>query len=68
MNIGKVTIGVVKTNTKVFCKYNIESLIIYWPGGSYLNWNSKPMVNMDRPLIDIVYKYNALKVLYVIVT
>ena len=61
-------IGMVKTNTKGFCKETIEKLTKYWPGGSYLVLRSKPMVPGDRPLIAIGYKYNARKVLSFIVT
>ena len=68
MEVGAELIGMVKTNTKVFCKDAIEKLTKYWPGGSYLVLRSKPMVPGDRPLIDIGYKYNARKFPYFIVT
>ena len=68
MEIGAGLIGMVKTNTKVFCKETIEKLTKDWPGGSYLMLRSKPMVPGDRPLISIGYKYNARKVLSFIVT
>ena len=62
-------IGMVKTNTKGFCKETIEKLTKYWPGGcSYLVLRSKHMVPRDRPLIAIGYKYNMRKVLSFIVT
>ena len=61
-------IGMVKTNTKGFCKETIEKLTKDWPGGSYLVLSSKHMVPGGRPLIAIGYKYNARKVLYSIVT
>ena len=58
----------VQKNTKVLCKDIIEKITKYWTGGSYLMSRSKPMVPGGRPLIDIVYKYNAWNVLYFIVT
>ena len=66
--MGAELIGMVKTNTKGFCKETIEKLTKDWPGGSYLVLRSKTMIPRDRPLIDIGYKYNAQKVLYFIVT
>ena len=68
MELGDEFIGIVKTNTKGFCKETIEKLTKDWTGGSYLVFRSKPMVPGDRPLIAIGYKYNARKVLYFIVT
>ena len=68
MELGVELIGMVKTNTKGFCKDTIEKLTKDWPGGSYLVLRSKPMVPGGRPLIAIVYKYNARKVLSFIVT
>ena len=68
MEVGAKLIGMVKTNTKGFCKDTIENLTKDWPGGSYLVLRSKARVPGDRPLIDIGYKYNARKVLYFIVT
>ena len=44
MEFGAELIGMVKTNTKGFCKETIEKLTKYWPGGSYLVLRSKPMV------------------------
>ena len=38
-----------------------------FPGGYYLVLRSKLMVPGDRPLSAIVYKYNAHKVLFIIV-
>ena len=32
--VGVYLIGIVKTNTKVFCKAAIEGFTKYWPGGS----------------------------------
>ena len=68
MEIDAELIGMVKTNTKGFCKDAIEKLTKDWPGGSYLVFRSKPMVPGDRPLIAIVYKYNAWKVISYIIT
>ena len=68
MELGAELIGMVKTNTKEFCKEKIEKLTKDWPGGSYLMLRSKPMVPGERPRISIGYKYNARKVLYFIVT
>ena len=34
MDVGADTIGMVKTNTKVFFKENIENITNNWPGGS----------------------------------
>ena len=68
MDVGAYVVGVVKTNKKVFCKKIIENLKKDWPGGSYLVLNSKPMVSGDSSIIGIDYKYNARKVLYLIVT
>ena len=67
MEVVAELIGMVKTNTKGFCKETIENLTKYWPGGSYLVLRSKPMVPGVRTLIAIGYKYNARKVLYFIV-
>ena len=68
MKIGAELIGMVKTNTKGFCKDTIEKLTKKWPGGSYLVLRSKPMVPGGRLLIAIGYKYNVRKVLSIIVT
>ena len=68
MELSVEVIGMVKTNTKVFCKDTIEKLTKNWPGGSYLVLRSKPMVPGGRPLISIGYKYNARKDLSFIVT
>ena len=66
--MGAELIGMVKTNTKGFCKETIEKLTKYWPGGSYLVLRSKPILPGDRPLIPIGYKYNARKFLAFIFT
>ena len=68
MELGVELIGMVKTNTKGFCKDTIEKLTKDWPGGSYVVLRSKPMVPGGRPLIAIGYKYNARNVLSFIVT
>ena len=44
MDIGAKLIGMVKTNTKLFCKDTIEKLTTDFPGGSYLLLNIKPVV------------------------
>ena len=56
MEVGADLIGMVKTNTKGFCKETIEKLTKDFPGGSYLVLRSKPMAPGDRPLIAIGYK------------
>ena len=63
MGVGADSIGMVKTNTKGLCMYNIKKHTQDCPGGSYLVLRSKPMVPRGRPLIEIGYKYNARKVL-----
>ena len=66
--MGAELIGMMKTNTKGFCKETIEKLTKDWPGGSYLVLRSKPMVPGDRPEISIGYNYNARKFLSFIFT
>ena len=61
-------IGMVKTNTKLFCKETTGKIIKDWPGGSYLVLSRKPMVPRGRLLITIGYKYTTRKVLSFIVT
>ena len=56
-------IGMVKKNTKGFCKETIENITKDWPGGSYLVLRINPMVPRDKPLISIGCKYNTRKVL-----
>ena len=68
MEVGDEFIGMLKTNTKGFCKETIENITKDWTVGSYLMLRSKPMVPGYRPLISIGYKYNVRKVLYFIVT
>ena len=68
MELGAELIGMVKTNTKGFCKETIEKLTKDCPGGSYPVLKSKPMVPRDRQIISVGYKYNARKVLSFIVT
>ena len=67
MKLGAELIGMVNTNTKVFCQETVENLTKDWPGGSYLVLRSKHVVPGDWPLIAIGYKYNARKDLYFIV-
>ena len=61
-------IGMVKKNTKVFCKDTIDNLTKDWLGGSYLVLKRKYVVIVDRPITDIGYKYDTLKILYLIST
>ena len=68
MKVGANFISMVKTNTKVFCKDDIEKITKEFPGGCYLLLSSKHMVPGGRTLISVVYKYNTRKVLYFIVT
>ena len=68
MKVGAKLIGMVKKNTKGFCKDTIEKLTNYWPGGTYLVLRSKTMVPGGRPIIAIGYTYNMRKVLSFIVT
>ena len=60
-SIGVYLIGVVKTNTKGFCKATTEGLTKDWPGGSYIVLSRNPMVPGESPLLDIGYKYNSQK-------
>ena len=68
MELGADLIGMVKTNTKGFCKETIKKLTKDWPGGSYLVLSSKPVLPGKRTIIGIGYKYNARKVLSFVVT
>ena len=63
MHVGADIIGVVKTNTKGFCKYNTKNLTQDCPGGSSILLEIKYMVPSDRPLKSIRYKYNTCKVI-----
>ena len=51
--VGAKLIGMVKRNTKGFCKDTIDNLTKDWPGGSYLVLRIKTMVPRYRPLIAI---------------
>ena len=62
MDVGADLIGMVKIDTKGFCRYTIEKLTYYFPGGYYLMLRSNKMVPGRRPLVDIGYKYNVHKV------
>ena len=53
MEVCAYMIGMVKTNTKLFCKYTTDSMKKYWPGGFYIMLKSKSTVPWDRPLIAI---------------
>ena len=55
-SIGVYLIGMVKIDTKGFCKATIEGLMKDWPGGSYIVLRSKPMVPGERLLLTIGYK------------
>ena len=68
MDVSADMIGMVKINTKEFCKESIDNLKKYWMVGYYLVLRSNHMVPEGRTLISIGYKYNATKVLYFIVT
>ena len=68
IDVGSYMFVMIKTNTKVFCKYNIENLTKGWTGGSYLFLRSKPMVHRFRPQTYIGCKYNVQKVPYFFVT
>ena len=61
-------VGMVKTNTKGFCKETIDNLTKDRTVGSYLLLRNKSMVPGDMPLFSIGYKYNMQKFLYFIVT
>ena len=66
MEVDADLIGMVKTNTRRFCKETIKNLTKDCPGGSYLLLMINPMVPGGRPIIAIGYKYNAWNVLYFI--
>ena len=65
---GADLIGMVKINTKGFCKETIEKLTKDRIGDSYLMLRSKPIFSGVMSLISIDYKYNARKFLSFIVT
>ena len=67
INFGTEMIGIVKTNTKGFCKETIENLTKDCTGGSYHVLRSNSVVPEGGPLIAIGYKYNMRKVIYFIV-
>ena len=62
-SIGVDLIGMVKISTKGFCKATIEGLVKDWPGISYIELRSKPVVPGERLLLSIGYNYNYRKVL-----
>ena len=68
VSIGVDLIGIVKTNTKLFCKATIEGLTKDFTGRSYIVLRSKPMVTGEMTLIAIGYKYNSRKVILVVAT
>ena len=55
-SVGVDLIGMVKTNTKEFCKATIEWLMKDWHDGSCIVLRRKPMVPGGGPLLDIIYK------------
>ena len=61
-------IGMVKTNTKLFCKGNTESITKDCTGGSCLMLSIITTVTRSRSIISIGYKYIVRKVLSFIVT
>ena len=63
VSIGVDLVGIVKTNTKVFCKDTIEVLVKDYPVGSYIVLRSNIMVTWKRLLIAIDYKYYSRKLL-----
>ena len=67
LNVDAEIIGMVKTNTKGFCKETIDNIIEKWLGGSYLVLRSNNMVPGGIRLITIGYKYDVRKVLYFII-
>ena len=58
----------VKTSHNIIWIYTVEGLIKYFIESYYLVMKSTPKVPWDRPLIDIGYKYNSQKVLWLIAT
>ena len=60
---GSDFIGLVKPNTKGFCKYTIDNRVKYQQGIYYLVFNKKPKVLGDIPVVAIGYKYKSQKVL-----
>ena len=66
MEVNPDLIVMVKINTKVSFKDTTENLTKDGLGGSYLVSRNRPMVPGGRPLITIGCKYNAQKVLYLL--
>ena len=58
-SIGVDLIGMMKTNSKGFCKAMIEWLTKDWPGGSYIAFRRKPMFTGERKILAIGYKYKS---------
>ena len=52
-SIGVDLVGMVKTNTKGFCKATIEGLAKDWPGGYYIVFSINPVVTGERLLVAI---------------
>ena len=63
MDVGTYLIGMFKTITKGSCKDTIDDLTKSFLGCSYLVLRIKPVVPGGRPIIDIGYNYNVLKVI-----
>ena len=61
-------IGMVKTNTKGFCRATIELSMKDWHGGSYIVLSSKTMVPGERTLFAIGYNCNSYKILSFVAT
>ena len=68
MDVSMDMIGMVKTNTKGFCRDTIEKLTEDWLGGYYLVLRIKSLVPGGMLQFTIDYKYTMIKVLYFIVT
>ena len=48
--------GSVKMSHKGFCLTTLETLLKYWPGGSYLVMNITPIFTGEQPLLEIGHK------------
>ena len=68
MDVGADIIGMVKINTKGFCKDITKNMKKYWTGGSYFVFRRNHMMPVDRLLTDIGYTSNYWKVLSFIAT
>ena len=68
MDVGEDMIGMVKNNTKLLYKYTIQKLTKDQIGDYYLVLKKNSMLPRYRMIIDIDYKYNQLKDIYLIPT